>query len=258
MTFIMLFIFFNVFYLIARFKDDYGIIDVAWGLAFFIIFFSSNYSSVLAGDIRYNLIGFAVFLWAIRLSGYILYRNLKSNHEDKRYKEMRDDYGDKVAIKMYIRVYMLQAVLALFLGIQLYLISFDNFQNYNSFGSITDLIGLFIFILGFACEAISDYQKNNFKSKPGNGDKTCKVGLWRYSRHPNYFGESLLWFGIGIICLNYLPAYLAFIGPFLLTIFLLKVSGVAMLEKSYSDREDFDEYKKRTSAFIPWFPKGKK
>ncbi len=254
----MLFVFFNVFYVIARFKNDYGIIDVAWGLAFFIIFLSSNYSAVLAGDIRYNVLGLAVFLWAVRLSGYILYRNLKSNHEDKRYKEMREDYGDKVEIKMYIRVYMLQAVLALVLGIELYLISFDHFENYNTFGSKTDLIGLFIFIIGFICEALADYQKDQFKSKPGNTNKTCKVGLWRYSRHPNYFGESLLWFGIGIICLNYLPLYLAFIGPLLLTIFLLKVSGVTMLEKTYSDREDFEEYKERTSAFIPWFPKEKK
>jgi steroid 5-alpha reductase family enzyme len=255
MTLVSLFLFFNIFYIIARIKDDYGIIDIAWGLAFFIIMLSANFSQIIAGDLRYNLLAFLVFIWAIRLSGYILYRNLKSKHEDFRYQEFRKDYGDKVHSKMYLRIYMLQCFLSLLLGLQLYLISFEQFRNSNPFGSATDFIGLFVFIVGFLFESISDYQKNKFKSIPSNQNKTCMSGLWRFSRHPNYFGESLLWFGIGVICLNYLPFYLSFIGPVLLTIFLLKVSGVTMLENSYVKREDFNDYKMKTSAFVPWFPK---
>lgn len=255
MTLLALFLFFSIFYFIARLKDDYGIIDVAWGLAFFIIMLVSNYESIMSADVRYVVLAIIIFIWAIRLSGYILYRNLKSDHEDFRYQEFRKEYGDRVHIKMYFRVYMLQAILSLVMGIQLYLISFDRYQKNNSFGSFTDYSGILFFIIGFMFESISDYQKNKFKSVAQNKNKTCKTGLWKYSRHPNYFGESLLWFGIGVICLNYLPFYLAFIGPSILCIFLLKVSGVSMLEDSYKGREDFSEYKRRTNAFIPWFPK---
>ena len=255
MTILSLFIFFNLFYIIARLKNDYGIIDVAWGISFFIIMITSNFSSILSGDLRYNLITLFVFVWSIRLSGYILYRNLKSAHEDYRYQNFRKEYGIKVHSKMYIRVYMLQAVLALVMGLQLYLISFDQFKNMNSFGSVTDIIGSLLFVIGFLFEAISDAQKNKFKSIVENKNRTCMKGLWKYSRHPNYFGESLLWWGVGIICLNYLPFYLSFIGPLVLTVFLLKVSGVTMLEDSYRDRPDFAQYKLNTNAFLPWFPK---
>lgn len=248
-----LFMFFNVFYLIGLFKKDFSIIDTAWGLAFVVVYFAGIATFQGEIDQRNQLIGVFVCLWALRLSGYIFYRSMKLGKEDYRYAAWREEWGSSANLNFYVRVYMLQAVLAAAVAYPLYLIHY--FKSVLAFGTGLDILGILFFIVGFLFEAIADFQKNTFKSDPNNRGKVMQEGLWKYSRHPNYFGEALLWWGIFFIVINTVPWYYAIFGPALIHFLLLKVSGVAMLEKKYDSNPEYESYKQRTNAFIPFFPK---
>jgi len=249
-----LFVFFHIVFFVAVFKKDFSIIDVAWGLSFLLVFLVSYLNSDSLVSLRVTILGILVGVWSLRLSGYILYRSIKKGKEDFRYAAWRRDWGSKANQVAYFRVFMLQMVLALIIASPLVLIF--NFPVSKPFGSLFDFLGLGLWLLGFFFEAMGDYQKNKFKSISENKDKFCNVGLWQYTRHPNYFGEALLWWGIFFIIINSVPVYYAIWGPLILNFLLIKVSGVAMLEESYEKRDGFKEYKNRTHRFIPWFKKG--
>ncbi len=122
---------------------------------------------------------------------------------------------------------------------------------------VVDFIGLFIWIIGFLFQSIGDYQLKQFVSNRENKGRIIKSGLWKYTRHPNYFGEATMWWGIFVIGLN--PSSNAglygIFSPLIITYMLLFVSGVPMLEKKYKDNEEFQKYAKVTNKFVPWFPK---
>ena len=249
-----LFIFFNIFFLIAIIKKDFSVIDIAWGLSFLLIFLVAYINSDISPTLRINIIGILVGLWSLRLSGYILYRSLQKKKEDYRYAAWREEWGAKANQTAYIKVFMLQMVLALVIASPLYMLF--KFSEMKPFGSILDILGISLWMLGFFFEAVGDFQKNKFKSLKENKDKFCNTGLWQYTRHPNYFGEALLWWGIFFLVINNVPFYYAVFGPLIINFLLVKVSGVAMLEESYEKRDGFEEYKKTTNRFIPWFKKG--
>lgn len=253
-TLLSIFLFFNLFYLIARVKTDFSIIDVAWGLSFFLIAMTSSLSIGSIDSTRTIVLLVLIGLWAIRLSGYIYLRSVKLGKEDYRYAEWRKDWGDKANIIAYFKVYLLQAVLALAVGSPIIIFQYNQ-KNSSGFGTYLDYIGIALWIVGFAFESIGDHQKNQFKNDSKNHGKILQSGLWKYSRHPNYFGEAVLWWGIFLIILNHSPWYYVVWGPLGLTFLLLKVSGVALLEQKYTGNNEYDSYKRRTSSFIPWFPK---
>jgi steroid 5-alpha reductase family enzyme len=248
--FLWIFIFFNIFYIISIARDDLGTIDTAWGLSFFVILCSGiqDFSSLNWRQLTLLVI---VGLWATRLSGYIFYRNLKIGKEDYRYEEMRNSWGESYKITAYFKVFMLQGVLAIIIGYPLFLVS----QSDPGAFTILDGIGLSIWLYGFLVESIADYQKDRFKSNPENKGKIIMSGLWKYSRHPNYYGEAVLWWGIFLFLCSSLNFYIIIISPIVLTFLLLKVSGVALLEQKYKDHPDFEKYKNSTNAFILWFNK---
>jgi len=248
-----IFIFFNIFYFIGLAKKDFSIIDTAWGLSFVVVYCTGLATSTVGYDFRSILIGVFVSIWALRLSGYIFYRSMKLGKEDYRYAAWREEWGKSANLNFYIRVYMLQAFLAVAVAYPLYLV--HRFELSTSYGTGLDILGTLLFVIGFLFEAIADYQKNEFKSDPSNQGKVMQTGLWKYSRHPNYFGEALLWWGVFFIVINSVPWYWAFFGPLLIHFLLLKVSGVAMLEKKYDSNPEYESYKQRTNAFIPFFPK---
>ncbi len=247
------FLFFNLFYIVARVKNDFSIIDTAWGLSFALIFYCSYFFSPYSSTFRVDLMGALVLIWALRLSGYIFLRSRKLGKEDYRYAQWRKDWGEKANIIAYFKVFMLQALLSLIIASPLLFIHLK--PSSIGFGTAGDYIGLSLWIIGFLMEVVADQQKANFKRLPENEGKVLDQGLWRYSRHPNYFGEALLWWGMGILALAEIPFYQAMFGPLLLNIFLLKVSGVSLLEEKYIGNSEYDTYKKRTNAFIPWRPK---
>lgn len=251
---IALFVLFNATFLLALYKKDFSIIDITWGISFLVIYLTALQSFQGEVSLRQLMVGVLVAIWSIRLSGYILYRAIKKGKEDYRYAAWRAEWGSKANQTAYVRVYMLQLILSLFIASPLILLF--HFSEKTPFGTSLDFVGLSLWLIGFLFEAIGDYQKNKFKKTKENAEKFCNIGLWNYTRHPNYFGEALLWWGIFLITINSVPFYYAVLGPLFLNFLLVNVSGVAMLEESYKTREGFEDYKMRTSRFIPWFKKG--
>jgi steroid 5-alpha reductase family enzyme len=190
-----------------------------------------------------------VTIWGVRLSWYIYNRN-KNKSEDSRYLEWRKTWKN-FYLRSFFQVFLLQ-------GIFLFLISlpviFINSSVSNSFGSVS-IAGLLVWGLGFYFESTGDRQLKKFISNPVNKGKLMDRGLWRYSRHPNYFGEVTQWWGIFVIALSISGSLFTIVGPITITTLILFVSGIPLLEKKYTDRLDFEEYKKRTSIFIPLPPR---
>lgn len=250
----VLFVFFVIFFVIAQVKKNNGIADMAWGLGFVVVAITSMiYTS------NYTLLGITmtalVTIWGFRLFFYIGLRNWNKD-EDYRYVNMRKKWGSYVIIKAFFYVFMLQMI---FLYIISAPIQFTHFVNIevSGLGFIPYAIGLTIWIIGFIFEAVGDAQLKRFIKKPENKGKLMTSGLWKYTRHPNYFGESAMWFGIWIISLATMDLFnlVGIIGPLFITYLLLYVSGVPLLEKKYQDRKDFQAYAKKTSKFFPLPPK---
>lgn len=234
-------------FIIAQIKKDNSIVDVAWGLGFVVVAY------VLQSDFEYwtqLLLVSMVAAWGIRLALYLFIRNRNSG-EDWRYQKWRRDWGDKVVLIAFFRVFMLQ-------GIMMWIIALPLMQTHSAVGEgwstgfFTGL-GLSLWITGFLWESIADWQLMQFKSKPENKGKIMTLGLWKYSRHPNYFGEILVWWGIFFFSILFGTWYISIISPIIITLLLTKVSGVPMLERKYRDNADYQAYKEKTSSLIPNF-----
>ena len=228
-----------------------SIVDLFWGLGFVL---TAGFYFIKTGgfELRKIILIILVALWGLRLSVYIAWRNIGKG-EDFRYKQFRENYGKKRYWWIsFFQTFLLQGILmwlisAPLLGAQYY------FQK-NSLG-ILDFIGITLWIIGFIFETAGDLQLAHFKADPGNKGKVMDKGLWRYTRHPNYFGDSAVWWGYGFLCLA-AGSYLPVIGSILMTALIIKVSGVALLEKSLNEQKPgYKEYIQKTSAFLPWFPK---
>jgi len=230
-------------FIVSVIKKRNDVADFAWGLGFVLMawlsFFISGFSfkAILANSL--------VTVWGLRLAWHIYNRN-KNKSEDLRYLEWRKTWKN-FYLRSFLQIFLLQ-------GMFLYLISlpviFINHSLANTFGPF-DFIGLIIWGIGFYFESVGDYQLKQFVINPANKGKLMDQGLWQYSRHPNYFGEVTQWWGIFIITLSIPTGFITVIGPITITFLILFVSGVPLLEKKYAGRKDFEEYKKRTSIFIP-------
>ena len=192
-----------------------------------------------------------VHVWGLRLSLYLLRRNW-GKPEDRRYRAMREHAGSSFAWRSLFVVCWLQAVLAWVILFPLHAALVSSCPRLAGL----DWLGVGLFVGGLAFEVIGDWQLARFKSDPTNRGQVCRLGLWRFTRHPNYFGEAVLWWGLACFALATPGASWTLIGPTLLTVLLLKVSGVSLLEQDLRQRKaGYWEYVARTSAFVPWFPK---
>ena len=247
---LILFAFMNCMFLIGYFKKDNGLMDVGWGIGFCIIalylFFTNKFKTGLS-----FIITISVLLWGLRLAIYLYIRNKKHEGEDFRYLNWRKEWGKWVNIRAYFQVYFLQISIMYIIALPIILLYSGPVLRIEWYS----ILGLIIYSAGLIVESIADNQMYNFKNNSANKGKIMDKGLWRYSRHPNYFGESLVWWGIFLICLNPSSWQLSIISPFLMTYLLLKVSGVAMLERKYKGNEAYINYQRSTSSFIPWFRK---
>jgi len=199
---------------------------------------------------RHILVSVLVIIWGLRLAAHIAIRN-RGRGEDFRYAQWRKKWGKWFIIRSYFQVFILQGFFLLIIAYPIILIN----HSKESGISLLDIVGIIFWLKGILFEAIGDYQLLKFKSKAENRGKIMNRGLWKYTRHPNYFGETVIWWGIFLMALSVKHGWSAIISPLLITFLLLRVSGVTMLEKKYKGNKDFEEYAKRTSAFIPWFPK---
>ncbi|HDP99981.1 MAG TPA: DUF1295 domain-containing protein, partial [bacterium] len=192
-----------------------------------------------------------VTIWGLRLAIHIFLRN-KGKPEDFRYRNMRERWGSKAGIKSYTHVFLLQGFLLLLIAYPVIIVNQHHQYEITPF----DLLGITLWIVGFLFEVIGDWQLKRFiKYKKCESNQILKTGIWRYTRHANYFGESLVWWGIFFIVLSVPNGWWAIFSPVLITFLLLKVSGVPLLEKKYQDNKEFQYYAKKTNKFIPWFPK---
>lgn len=245
---VILFCYMTFWFILSIVKKRNDIADIAWGLGFILISWLGLY--LANSSLRGLLVNLLVTIWGTRLAWHIYKRNL-NKHEDYRYAAWRKEWGNLFFLRSYLQVYLLQ-------GFFLYLIIQPVIFIHNQPGGVLgifDLIGLFVWGIGFYFESTGDAQLKKFISDPTNKGKLIKTGLWRYSRHPNYFGEVTQWWGIFIIALSVSGALFTIIGPLTITTLILFVSGIPLLEKKYSGRPDWEEYKKKTSVFIPLPPK---
>lgn len=229
---------------------DASLADRAW--PFFIAAPAAFYVWRLGGgDPRQLAMLALVLLWAVRLGLHITVRNW-GHGEDRRYQAIRARNQPHFALKSLWLVFLLQAALAWIVGLPLLAVSG------GAGWTAWDTLGAAVALGGWATEAIADAQLSRFKRDPGHHGRVMDRGLWRYSRHPNYFGEACFWWGIGLMGLaggGWAGAW-CLASPVLMTFLLLRVSGVALLEKDIGERRPaYRDYIERTSAFIPWPPK---
>lgn len=228
---------------------DAGIIDPCWGLGFVLVAWLSfvlNHPT----SWRACLISTLTTLWGLRLSFYLLKRSLGQG-EDRRYAAMRLHHGPRFWWVSLFTVFLLQAVVLWFIAWPLQAACV--LKSQKSLG-LLDWLGVALWLIGFLFEAIGDWQLVKFKSAPENAGKVLDLGLWRFTRHPNYFGESCVWWGIYLIVIG-TGAWWTIGSPLLMTFLLLYISGVSLLEQTIVDRRpEYAAYQLRTSAFFPWPP----
>ena len=229
---------------------DASIVDVFWGLGFALLAWTSHVVTDGFAP-RKLLITALATVWGVRLAWHIGSRNLGKG-EDFRYQAMRRKHGERFPVVSLYTVFALQGALMWIISLPL-----QAAQNSAAPDSLTtlDWLGTAVWLFGFGFETIGDRQLKRFKENPANTGKVMNRGLWAYTRHPNYFGDAVLWWGYFLIACA-AGAWWTIFSPVLMTALLLKVSGVALLEKSLRrTKPDYESYVRRTNAFFPWMPK---
>ena len=249
-TIIVLLVFMSLVFAIALRLKDNSIVDIAYGLAFVLVAWSL-YLTYGTGHARQLLVLVLLTVWGLRLAGHIFLRKRGEPGEDFRYRQWREEWGTTFVWRSYLQVFLLQGAVVFLVALPVLLIIN---QPGGALGWL-DLFGALIWLCGFAFEAIGDWQLLCFKRKPANRGQLMQTGLWRFSRHPNYFGEATLWWGLLLIALAAPYGGIAIISPLLIDFLLLKVSGIPMLEAKYAGNPAFERYKQQTNAFFPWFPR---
>ena len=228
-----------------------SIVDICWGAGFVVanwVYFALTPDDLLA---RKLLISALVTVWGLRLSLYIFARN-RGKPEDFRYRKWREEAGAKWWWYSFFKVFLLQGGL-------MWIISAPLLAAQLSLTparlTVVDLLGVVIWVIGFFFEAVGDWQLAHFKAVPANKGKLLSSGVWRYTRHPNYFGDAAQWWGYYLIAVA-AGGWLTLLSPIIMTLFLIRVSGVALLEKTLANtKPGYREYVETTSAFVPWFPR---
>lgn len=267
----------TVFWAWGRSRDNYGVVDVGWGVVIPVI--AWTYFCVSASpSIQKYLVTGMLTLWGIRLAFYILRTRILPGHpEDRRYNAFRADYGTAVHRKFFTNVFLFQGALALLLTAP-YLVVYRGdpvsqglgtdvlgevetggifgipIGNFSDIGFLS-AVGVIAFIVGLAGETIADAQLSRFVHNPQNRGQVCQVGLWKYSRHPNYFFEWVIWMGVSLVAAD--THWLGILPGVFMYLLLVHGTGVPFAERSslQSKGDLFREYQKTTNAFFPWFPK---
>ncbi|CAB4700603.1 MAG: DUF1295 domain-containing protein [Actinobacteria bacterium] len=227
-----------------------SIVDIVWGLGFVMVAWVVRLSTD-ANNARQWLLVAMVTVWGLRLAGYLFWRN-HGNGEDFRYRAMRKHYGPRFGLISLVTVFALQGALMFVVSLSVQLGQADATPNIG----VIAYIGVALWLVGLFFEAVGDAQLARFKADPANQGMVMRTGLWRYTRHPNYFGDSCVWWGIGLVAAETGSGAWGLIGSLVMTILVRRVSGVPMLEKTMGKRRPgYAEYVATTSAFFPRPPK---
>ena len=228
---------------------DASIVDIVWGAGFVVVAWSSWITSDADG-LAALAVRVCVTVWGLRLAGYLAWRNLGKG-EDFRYQAMRRKYGARFPLISFVTVFLLQGALMWVVSLPVQVV-----HDVDPQASPVLVVGVAVWAIGLAFEVVGDLQLARFKADPASAGRVMDTGLWRYTRHPNYFGDFLVWWGIAIMALSNVASMVGMIGAVVMSLLLMRVSGVPMLEHSMAKRRPgYVEYQRRTSAFFPRPPR---
>jgi steroid 5-alpha reductase family enzyme len=227
-----------------------SIVDIFWGIGFVVVAWLVFMLAPQGYLPRRQLVVALVTIWGLRLALHIGVRNW-GQPEDFRYAKWREENGASWWWISFFKVFLLQGVLMWIISAPIIAAQTSGFP---AILTPLDMIGAAFWTFGLLFEATGDLQLMRFKADPANQGRLLTTGLWKYTRHPNYFGEAVLWWGYYIIALVS-GSWWTIFSPILMTFLLMKVSGVAMLERSMKSRPGYEDYMQRTNAFVPWFPR---
>jgi steroid 5-alpha reductase family enzyme len=241
---------FTLLWLASLAVRNSSIVDMWWGPGILLI--GLTYALISGGaSNRRTMVLLLLTIWALRLAWHIGARNI-GHGEDFRYAKWRGERGASWWWFSYFKVFLLQAVIAWIVAMPLYYAVTAPAPPHLT---AWDYAGAIVFAIGFVFEGLGDEQLRRFKANPANKGRVLDSGLWRYTRHPNYFGEAVMWWGFGLFSIA-AGGYLGLIGPAIITFFLIRVSGVALLEKTLREsKPDYANYIAKTSAFFPMPPR---
>lgn len=250
---LVLSLYLTVVMIVALVREDNGVMDIAYGAGFALIAWSLAFMWP-AWTERQAIVLACVTLWGVRLTTRIFLKNW-SKPEDFRYRAWREEWKKQGMLYFFLRslgqIYILQGLVILVVSLPVMIV----FVTTQAPLAWYNWLGLGLWSIGFFFEFVGDYQLDRFIQNKENTGKIMTTGLWRYTRHPNYFGEASMWWGLFLVVLGLPLSHFAIASPILITFLLTQVSGIPMLERRFTGRPDWEEYKRKTSAFIPWFPK---
>lgn len=243
-------VFYYCVFALAVLRKRNDIADIAWGIGFILVglmglLLTLNFTT------RYLLLLVMITIWGTRLGIHIFLRN-RGRQEDWRYRNWRKMWGKWWELRAYLHVFLVQASLLLIIAAPIIWTAVYAFKPLG----LLDYLGFSIWFIGLLFESVADYQLFKFKSKKENKGRIMQTGLWKYSRHPNYFGEALLWWGVFLLSLSAKDGFLTIFGPLTITYLLTSVSGIPILEKKYQDNKQYQAYAQKTSIFLPLLPRG--
>ena len=245
----------TAWFAVALVRKDNSVADIAWGLGFVLVA-GATFLFRRTSLVPPLLVTSLVAVWGLRLAWHIFRRN-RAKGEDPRYAAWREKWGRTFFWRSYLQVFLLQGFFMLVIALPVVLVNTHRWVRPPGAG-MRDFFawtGALVWAGGFFFEAVGDAQLARFKKDPANKGRIMDRGLWKYTRHPNYFGESLMWWGIFLVALEVPGGWATVVSPVLITFLLAKVSGVPLIEKRYAGNAAFQDYARRTSAFVPWFPK---
>lgn len=248
LAFTLLFI--TLVFAVAMKLKRLDVVDIAWGGAFIVVAKSSFFLGAAQGELQL-LTSLLVIVWGLRLAYTIFVRFKNAKREDPRYTELKKKWPGSLYLNAYGRIFATQGLLAVVVSLSVIVINLSEVTDIGSYA----LIGALIWLIGFYFEAVGDAQLKNHLADPENHGKLMTSGLWRYTRHPNYFGEATQWWGIWVIALSVPYGWVTILAPLTISYLLLAVSGIPMTEKRFVGRPGWAEYKARTSAFLPLPPR---
>lgn len=244
-----IFLFMVTVFIIAQVMKDNSIVDIAWGFGFVIVALVSLFYTQEFSIRQLIIVGF-VTLWGMRLAIFLWYRSI-GRGEDFRYANFRKNWGKNVVVTAFFRVFMMQGAILLVLAYPILRVHASDGPGVDFFM----IAGAAIWVIGFFFQVVGDAQLDKFKKNKTHKDQILNTGVWRYTRHPNYFGEATMWWGIFVIVLPVELGWTAVFSAFFINFLLIRVSGVPFLDERFKDNQEYQQYKKETNKFIPWFPK---
>lgn len=240
-----------ILWVIYIFQKNSGVVDIGWALGFLLAAWS--YFLFGTGDVlKMVVITLMATLWAGRLAWH-LFSRFDLDVEDPRYQELRKSWGGDQSNVLFLMMFVFQGFLVLIISLPFLLVDLGSHEEWSWW----EFSGILIWLIGVAGEAWADWELNMFLSDPDTKGKVCKKGLWRFSRHPNYFFEAIIWIGFCLFALPSSGGWIAVVSPVLMIFLLLRVSGIPPTEAHslQTKGEAYREYQRTTNAFIPWFPK---